>query len=226
MSSSRWARALLRLYPRAWRARYEDEVLGLLDDDPADFRTLVDLARGLGRERMVALLEWRPGEAARLTAASFGEMASLLGIGALLSLLAVPTAAWAGAHGAHSGPAWLAVLVVFPFAAPLRWLVASTALNGGRWRWALVSDRELPIWGAIFFVTCVASFLPHVTTTGLTTPALNQPLWMVALRGTQVQLFAMATRRQFDRAQRAKALREAARAALRHQLPRRPLNLF
>lgn len=225
MRLSRLARALLRMYPRPWRERYEDEVLRLMEDDPPDLAALMDLTRALGRERVFATLRWRPGESARLAAAGLGDMALLSGVGALMALLAVPTAAWAGAHGVHSDPAWLAVLVIFPFAAPLRWIAASLALNGDRWRWALVRDWELPIWSAIFFATCVVSCLPHVTTLGLSTPPLTQPLWTVAARGTQLQLFALGTRRQFDRTQRAKALREAARAARRNQLPRRPLGL-
>ena len=39
---SRW----LRLYPRAWRDRYEAEMLALLDARPLDRRTRLDLARG------------------------------------------------------------------------------------------------------------------------------------------------------------------------------------
>ncbi len=38
--------ALLRLYPRAWRERYGDELLALLEDRPASPLDLVDLARG------------------------------------------------------------------------------------------------------------------------------------------------------------------------------------
>jgi hypothetical protein len=37
---------LLRLYPRSWRDRYEDEMLGVLDDAPVDWGGRVDLFRG------------------------------------------------------------------------------------------------------------------------------------------------------------------------------------
>lgn len=40
------AAALLRLYPRAWRARYEAEVLAVLADMNVDGRARVDLVRG------------------------------------------------------------------------------------------------------------------------------------------------------------------------------------
>lgn len=39
-------KALLRLYPAAWRERYGDEVERLLEDGDADLRTRVDLVRG------------------------------------------------------------------------------------------------------------------------------------------------------------------------------------
>lgn len=38
--------ALLRLYPRAWRERYGDELLALLEDRPPSPLDLIDLARG------------------------------------------------------------------------------------------------------------------------------------------------------------------------------------
>lgn len=37
---------LIRLYPRAWRDRYEDEVLGLLEQRPGSLGASVDLIRG------------------------------------------------------------------------------------------------------------------------------------------------------------------------------------
>jgi hypothetical protein len=36
----------LRLYPRAWRERYESEMLAVLEGRPIDLRTRVDLVRG------------------------------------------------------------------------------------------------------------------------------------------------------------------------------------
>jgi len=38
--------AILRLYPRAWRERYGDELLALLEDRPPSPLDLIDLARG------------------------------------------------------------------------------------------------------------------------------------------------------------------------------------
>ena len=38
--------ALVRLYPRSWRERYEDEFLGLLEVRPPTMRDRVDILRG------------------------------------------------------------------------------------------------------------------------------------------------------------------------------------
>ena len=50
MRSVRIAYALIRLYPHAWRVRYESELRALLQDQPPSFPQLVDLLRGCGSE--------------------------------------------------------------------------------------------------------------------------------------------------------------------------------
>ena len=58
----RLARRLLRLYPRAWRARYEGEVLALVEQSGLSSWEAIDLARGAivehGRSAGVALLTY------------------------------------------------------------------------------------------------------------------------------------------------------------------------
>jgi hypothetical protein len=49
---------LLRLYPRSWRARYEDEVLALLEQAHLGRRARVDLARGALDARVHAESRW------------------------------------------------------------------------------------------------------------------------------------------------------------------------
>ena len=44
------ARRIVRSHPRAWRARYEQEMLALLEASPGHWRTVVDLARGCASE--------------------------------------------------------------------------------------------------------------------------------------------------------------------------------
>jgi hypothetical protein len=53
----RWARAIVLRYPAAWRERYEDEVLALIEDSPLRVRDLGELVRGLIVERVRALIE-------------------------------------------------------------------------------------------------------------------------------------------------------------------------
>jgi hypothetical protein len=104
MSDDRLARALLRLYPPAWRARYGDEFLALVADTGLSWRTLADVSSAalVERARAIAgakLWEGDPvvagqplpprtvGEALTVTATFFG----LVGLSALvLGLLGVP----------------------------------------------------------------------------------------------------------------------------------------
>jgi hypothetical protein len=46
------ARAVIRLYPRSWRGRYEEELLGLLDDTNAGIGAVGDLAAGAFKEHV------------------------------------------------------------------------------------------------------------------------------------------------------------------------------
>jgi hypothetical protein len=48
--SPRLVRRLVRLYPRAWRARYEEEFVALLDARDLGWRELIDIGRCAGRE--------------------------------------------------------------------------------------------------------------------------------------------------------------------------------
>jgi hypothetical protein len=57
---------LLRLYPPAWRARYEAEMVTLLDELPPDRRMAVDLFRGAFDERILSA--WRRLPEAPVTA--------------------------------------------------------------------------------------------------------------------------------------------------------------
>lgn len=44
--TTRLARVLVHLYPRAWRARYEDEMVALIGEQPATAPVLLDIAAG------------------------------------------------------------------------------------------------------------------------------------------------------------------------------------
>ena len=60
----RIARAIVRLYPRAWRARYRDEFCALLEAQPVTARVLIDVALGCSREWLVVVVG-RPSPIAR-----------------------------------------------------------------------------------------------------------------------------------------------------------------
>lgn len=51
---------LVRIYPRRWRERYGAELQDLLESEPGDFHTLVDVARAAALQRMLSL--WRNGD--------------------------------------------------------------------------------------------------------------------------------------------------------------------
>jgi hypothetical protein len=50
---NRLARMIVGLYPRAWRDRYQDEVLALVEASPATMGTVTDLLLGAARERLI-----------------------------------------------------------------------------------------------------------------------------------------------------------------------------
>jgi hypothetical protein len=54
---ARPARALIRRYPKAWRERYELELLDYVDNGPVRWRDVADLARGCLVERARAFVE-------------------------------------------------------------------------------------------------------------------------------------------------------------------------
>jgi hypothetical protein len=71
MASPLWnrlARAAVSLYPRGWRARYEEELMALLESSPTDVRVVINLVGGALRERGVH-------RAAALTARLIGRIA-------------------------------------------------------------------------------------------------------------------------------------------------------
>ena len=89
LTLSRW---LVGRYPRAWRERYELEVLSLLDDSAPRTRDVLDLAQGLAVERVSATFE--PGDRPIL-------MATLLIAGHLGLAMALPLATAAAGWGAR-----------------------------------------------------------------------------------------------------------------------------
>lgn len=74
--ATRLARAIVLRYPPVWRARYADEMLALIDDQPLRWRDVADLARRCLIERARALVE--PADRPRLAAFLAGTAHVLL----------------------------------------------------------------------------------------------------------------------------------------------------
>jgi len=87
--STRFARQLVRLYPRAWRARYEEEFVALLEARELGLRDVLDVGRGASREwlrstwigRALALAfdAWMTAMVSTLIIASIGSLVTGVG---------------------------------------------------------------------------------------------------------------------------------------------------
>ena len=82
---TRTARVVVRLYPFAWRERYADEVLALLDDSHVRLADVFELSRGLIVERAKSLIE--PAEHPTLTDWGFRAVAGVIGIAPAVTLV-------------------------------------------------------------------------------------------------------------------------------------------
>ncbi len=119
---TRLAQAIVRRYPTAWRERYEDEVIELVDDAPVRMRDLADLAHGLIVERWRELLS--SAESPRRTEFVLVMFGPLVVLSVVLSgaatgwLLRLALGPWSPAW-ADVGEWALMVLLLASF--PFRW---------------------------------------------------------------------------------------------------------
>lgn len=106
MRSDRLARALLRLYPRAWRARYGDEFLELLAESGLSWRAVLDVVAAAGVERVravTALVRHQGDPTDALLHFSFRDL--LADVGAFMTLVCLTV--WGlGQIGVHH-PSWI-----------------------------------------------------------------------------------------------------------------------
>jgi hypothetical protein len=115
-------RALLRLYPRAWRERYGEEFALILRATPPGPGTLFDVVRGALDAHVRAM---RPGRLLR---------------GALLALCAA-VVGWLNFHATDDVQPVAAALLVFGFAFGAR-------RPGRAWLYAIVLFLAVPVSGA------------------------------------------------------------------------------
>jgi hypothetical protein len=135
--------AILRLYPRRWRARYEPEMRAILEDHGARGRDLVDLTWGAVRERLRGPNGPDPGE--HPFAAAWWRGSILFA-----QRLALMATVWATAYaagwvlGATAGPlpdrvAWL---VLGSMAAVAIWGLRR-GVQGSKWPSSLPVEQRL-----------------------------------------------------------------------------------
>ena len=101
----RLARMVTRIYPRAWRERYEEEFTNFLEEENSDLRTIMNVVRAAMWERMFPIV----GGSMEQNAYSFGSMlrkptaflplAMSLGALATVAIAAIVAAE----HGGHLG---------------------------------------------------------------------------------------------------------------------------
>jgi hypothetical protein len=246
--AARVARRLVCLYPRAWRERYEAEMLALIEESGLGWARAVDLVVAAGREHVRARLGW-PAEgtlthflmlAGSLGVTIFGIASIGTGLAMLLTHVPTPPRIWIeGGRRLIAVPLWPSRLAFFAIVVNL----ASTgrsliALSAGRrvartknrlsakWR---LSRQEYLIWivlaaiGAPFW-----QWSQRVNNLGTGVPLwpwLRIWLLSASMISTTVLLLYVQSIDAWNGAERAR-LREADRKTrLRASVPKDPLGL-
>jgi hypothetical protein len=155
MRDDRLASVLLRLYPRAWRARYGDEFLALVADTGLSWRAALDVAVAAGLERMRAIAALIGGEdPAALSAAPRRVREALFDFAAFAAVVCLTVLALGQAGAPY--PVWNWWLIVLlswldeqtgrladrfeRMVFALRWFLAALALTGLAWLVASISS--------------------------------------------------------------------------------------
>jgi hypothetical protein len=168
------ARTVLRLYPRAWRARYGDELGALLDAMPVSWRVRADLVRGAAREWLHELVRPHPRTPAwRLAWRTLSLVLTSVGLAAAIVLVSRYLAfRWAGVD--------VPVLVMVGIGALLVGLAGRVfmVLRGASWRSRstrprVVSYLEFAVWVG------VAGTAESVFAMDSATPT---PAWLAVVR--------------------------------------------
>jgi len=138
---------LVRLYPRAWRARYEEEIVTLLDQQHTSLKGGVDLVRGAVDAHLHPhfVTGRRPSMAARLRTSASAVFCAYVGFAlayGFLQKLADPQAPFDAVAAAHTevGIAFTAIVAGFAAALlailtgglPIGYAVVAHAIAPGR----------------------------------------------------------------------------------------------
>jgi hypothetical protein len=202
------ASVLLRMHPRTWRMRYEEEVRALLEDNPPTWSDVAGLAGAVIRERVHTLADpiQHPTGAALitgvggwLTAAWAISLTARAASGFLEDLLGTAPG-WAGTAGV------IGLLVVTFRALPAAPNVFVDAAQDARvWgiRLAPLSTVQLRLWWAALWLSVV---LTNWADPSITTFGLGPPIWfasVIALR--------LSSQASWQRARATSALRRLRR---------------
>lgn len=146
------ARSIVRRYPTAWRERYEEEILALVDDSSVRLTDVVELLRGLLVERAKAFIE--PGDHPTLTDWGFRSVLWFVGIAPAL-ILVLGGAGLGGQLAVWFGKPPLVVSVI---AVACCWVVVIVDLGARRIR-RVQLRKSISL--SLVFVTCLFVVMWH-----------------------------------------------------------------
>jgi hypothetical protein len=179
-SAIRWiGDRLVSLYPRAWRQRYEAEVLAFIDAAGLTWPQVLDLAGGCVDAWIRKLLQ--PfGQPGHILASGLGAFTLTLSGAVAVRLLsnALRLASWIPLQSLEGIGTMAFGAVFFIVSARVAW-----ALGGHRWKLedAGLSSREVRALVVIILITAVAADLYRPAPIHLTTPTGSGDHWVEAL---------------------------------------------
>lgn len=209
------ARSIVRRYPTAWRERYEDEILALVDDSSVRLTDVVELLRGLLVERAKAFIE--PGDHSTLTDWGFRTVLWFVGVAPALTIV-LGGAGLGGQLAAWFGKPTFAVSVI---AVACCWVVVIVDLGARRMR-RVQLRKSINL--SLVFVTCLFLVMWHWSMVPSTSPSSRVPAQFHTLYyWTQLSIWTIVAHRLFgwrlpwqpmlDAVERFQAAREAVQRA-------------
>ena len=207
MPKNRLAAFIVRRYPRAWRERYEQEMLAVLDEASIDWHLLFDLARTCISEHAN-----RPvgpfGELRMLQLRWIGRFIAAYVLAICLAFLGWSLAGWSYAHGyvvdLDGGVSFGIQMLLL-----MRSFAAAAALTGRRW--LALSRTEFLAWLVVAAGSAAAHRLSFLAVADLswnqgryTGPSLTDLVFMLSM---PLMFLVTGTTTAMDRWKRMRSLR-------------------